>query len=479
MSRRTGRFNSAAFYKRGGGRRPYIDDRDAAHRVAEVRAMNPSSTELTQKVAAQATEIPAMYGRVDFSITPERFTVTPGDRTHLAPAYLPRRPELLANAELVARIKAYTMIGDIVADAYTALMPQHGARGLITMLTEACDHGVENVPSAPPELVRFIEAMERVPPWVDLKLVEEGARIERNAYAHRAPFVVRGGFIATFMNKYTALPMALTGALSNETAGRRVKETATFFTTSVLPGALDRHGAGFKAAAMVRLMHSMVRFNALRHGDRWDVRTYGIPIPQVDQMPVGYFQTFVLAKKALREGRTSFRPDVRARVELARYQCFLLGLPEELLPATPRDVVDVLLTRHATLRQEFDDTCRALVGATMAADLTPDDSWPGRVHAWLERGSSKMFFIATALRGDRRKAADFGVTLGPSDYVGAAVAGIWTSAQMLAYATAARIPALRDAADRSLVRKLTRVLASYGHAELTTRGDKYRPAHAA
>jgi ER-bound oxygenase mpaB/B'/Rubber oxygenase, catalytic domain len=471
-------FNLAAFYKRGEACQPYIDHRDAALRVREVRAMNPLITELTQKAAAQAAEIPAMYGRVDFSITPKRFTVARGDQTHLAPEFVPRRPELLANEELVARIKAYTMIGDVVADAYTALMPQHGAKRLITMLEEACEHGVESVPSAPPELVRFIEAMERVPPWLDMKLVEEGARIERNTYAHRAPFVMRGGFIATFMNKYTALPMAMTGTLSNKTAGRRVKETATFFTTSVLPGALDRHGAGFKAAAMVRLMHSMVRFNVLRHGDRWNVRTYGIPIPQVDQMPVGYFPTFVLAKKALREGRTSFTPDVRARVEFARCQCFLLGLPEELLPTTPKDVVDVLLTRHATLRQEFDDTCRELVRATMEADLTPDDSLPGRVHAWLERGFGKAFFIATSMRGDKRAAAELGVKLGLSDYVGAAVAGILSNFQMKAYSIAARIPALRDAADRSLVRKLTRLLASYGHAEFTTNADKYRPAHA-
>jgi len=41
-------------------------------------------------------------------------------------------------------------------------------------------------------------------------------------------WAIRGGFVATFMNKYAALPMALTGTLSNATAGRRIKETATF-----------------------------------------------------------------------------------------------------------------------------------------------------------------------------------------------------------------------------------------------------------
>src|ERR1700689_310455 len=307
--------------------------------------MNGLINELTETIAAQAAQIPSIYGRVDFSITPERFAAEPGDQTELAPEFSARRPELLANAQQVARIKAYTMHGDPVADAYAALTPGHGFHGLIVMLQDACDHGVENVPSAPPELVRFIREMERFPAWLDMKLIEEGARAERNAYAHRAPFIIRGGFIGTFMNKYTALPMALTGALSNKTAARRVKETATFFTTTVIPGALDRHGAGFKSAAMVRLMHSMVRFNVLTRGNQWDVKTYGVPIPQIDQMPVALMPIFPLAQKALRKGRTTFTPAERARVDLARYRGYLLGLPRELLADTPQSSPEIMLTR--------------------------------------------------------------------------------------------------------------------------------------
>src|SRR6202167_854581 len=123
--------------------------------------MNTSITELTAADAGQATQIPAMYGRVDFSITPERFTVEPGDETELAPEYAARRPELLANKERVALIKAYTMHGDPLADAYAALIPQHGFQQLVTMLTEVCDRGLESVPAAPPELVRFIADMEQ------------------------------------------------------------------------------------------------------------------------------------------------------------------------------------------------------------------------------------------------------------------------------------------------------------------------------
>ena len=437
---------------------------------------NPT-TELPELLATEAAQIPSIYGRLDLSITPERFTVEPDALNELGPEFSQLRPELLANEELVARIKGYTMRGDPVADAYAALIPKHGFHRLVTMLEEACDRGLENVLSAPAELVQFIGAMEQFPAWLDPKLIEEGARMERSAYAHRAPFVVRGGFIGTFMNKYSALPMALTGALSTKTAARRVKETATFFTTTVIPGALDRHGVGFKSAAMVRLMHSMVRFNVLTRGNQWDVRTYGVPIPQIDQMPVALMPIFPLAQKALRKGRTTFTPAERARVDLARYRGYLLGLPQELLGDTPKSIVDIMLTRFATLRKGFDDTCAGLVAATMAADLTPNHSLSSRVNAWMERGFSKLFFVTKSMRGDKHAAAGVGVRLGVADYLGAAAAAILIASRMTAYSIAARIPVISVVADRSLVRKLTRQLARYGHAEFRTNADAYRPAH--
>lgn len=429
-----------------------------------------------QNVASQATEIPALYGRVNFSTTPERFGAGPDDQTELAPEFAARRPELLANQEIVALIKAYTMHGDPLADAYAALLPHFGFQRLAAMLEEACDRGPEAIPSAPPELARLIRAMEQLPTWLQPKLIEEGARIERNAFAHRTPFIIRGGLIGTFMNKYSALPMALTGALSSKSAAHRIKETATFFTTTVLPGVLDRHGASFKTAAMVRLMHSMVRFNLLTHGNQWDVTIYGVPIPQVDQMPVALLSSFPLALQALRDSRTAFRPAERARVELGRYRGFLLGLPGELLADTPRGIADLMLTRFATLRKGFDETCAALVAATMSADLMPDHSFSSRVNAWMEQGSSKLFFVKRSVRGDSKAAAAVGVRPGIADYLGAGTAAILINSKMGAYKLAAHTPGLREAADRALIRKLKTQIGRYGHAEFRTNADSYRPA---
>jgi len=440
--------------------------------------MSTPTAELKERVASQAARIPAMYGAVDFSITPERFTLDADVESELAPEYLQRRAELLANGERVALIKAYTMHGDPVADAYAALIPQYGFQRLVTLLKEACDRGVENLASAPQELVSFIHAMEHFPAWLDKTLIDRGAQLERNAYAHRAPFIIRGALLATFMNKYAALPMVMTGALSSKSAAHRVNETAIFFTETVMPDVLDRHGAAFKDAAMVRLMHAMVRFNILSRGGRWDVKTYGIPIPQVDQMPAGLMSIFIIAQKALHRGRTAFTPAERAHVEIARYRCFLLGLRQDLLADTPQAIVELLLTRHATLRKGFDDNCAALVHAMLTADLTSDRSLRGRLHTWLERGFAKVYFVGNLIRGGKTAAAKVGVDVGLADYLAAAVAGFSIAASMAAYGIAARLPLLRDAADRSLIRKLRKQLQRYGQAQFTTNAQTYHPAHA-
>ncbi|MBP7705377.1 MAG: DUF2236 domain-containing protein [Caulobacter sp.] len=431
--------------------------------------------QLQAKVAGQKTALPALYAAVDFEATPERFNddPVPLDAEGKAAA---ERARMLADPEKVARMRAYSMLGDVVADAYAALMPQHGFRNLIGMLTRACDQGLDAVPEAPPELVAFIRDMEHVPDWVDMKLVEEGARLDRNATANVAPFLIRGAFIATFMNKYAALPMALTGTLSNETSAKRVKETATFFATTVLPGALERHGPGFRAAAMVRLMHSMVRFNALR-SKAWDKSTFGIPIPQVDQMPAGLIPIFVLSYALIAKGKTEFTPEQRARVELARYRCYLLGLPEELLPDTPQGIVDVMNLRDQTLRKGFDDrTCGVLLRATLDAYLPKTDNLPNRVFNTIERGFSKVFFVRTFLKGDQAKARSMGVVLTPADKLFFLGSAIFVGLRAKAYALAMRTPGLRDVADRILVRKIHRLLADYGHAEFTTDAAAYKPA---
>jgi hypothetical protein len=437
----------------------------------------PDIAAIAARVRSQAELLPALYGQIDFDTPPERFADGPDDRTELSDVRGKSRADYLADSELVARIREYSLLGDITGDAYAALMPQFGFRRLVDMLVEACDKGVDAVEGAPPELKALISEMERIPDWLDMKLVEQGAKAERNSAANISPFAIRGAFIATFLNKYSALPMALTGTLSHATAARRVKETATFFTTTVLPGALKRHGAGFKAAAMVRLMHSMVRANVLSRPGMWDAKVYGIPIPQLDQMPAGLIPIYFMSEKVLGQGRTSFNAEERAKVELARYRCYLLGLPEDLLADNPTDIVRIWCTRSATLRYEYDDAiCGGLLRATMEAELSKDRSLPGRVFRRLERSFARVFFVNTFLKGDEAAAATVGVPLTGKDKALYAATMAAIIGQTLGHKVASRLPVLGEVADQLLVSRLRRQLADYGHAEFTTDAAQYRPA---
>src|ERR1043165_5488896 len=126
--------------------------------------------ELRASVAAQRERNPAMYGHIDFSTTPERFCDDPAIPSLLETRGSGSRRRVLADTELLERMRAYTLLGGTVADPYAALTPQFGLRKLVQMLVDACDKGLEVVPDAPPELVAFIHEMERVPEWIDMSL---------------------------------------------------------------------------------------------------------------------------------------------------------------------------------------------------------------------------------------------------------------------------------------------------------------------
>lgn len=431
-----------------------------------------------ESVVQQKEAVPAIYGTVDFSILPERYLAEVQVSDRLPPRFRQYALSALSDPQRVEIIRNYTMMGDKVADAYAALIPEYGFRTLVAMLEDACDNGIASVPDAPRELVTFIHAMEATPDWVDMEMVEKGARQERIPLVTISPYAIRGAFIATFMNKYTALPMTMTGTLSDSKSARRVFETASFFTATAMPGALQRFGRGFKAAAKVRLMHSMVRYNIMRTGG-WDAATYGIPIPQVDQMPAGLIGIFLLSFKLLAKGRTVFTPAERERVEMARYRCFLLGLPQELLGETPQEIVDLMMARTLSLKEEFDDdTCGVLVRGTMEAELFVDPSLRGRMHCWMERGFSKFFLIRNFCNGKVDRAQEMGISYRFEDKLAAVITLGVILASSTYYTIGMRIPGLRTLLDKQLVAKIARLLESYGHADFITDATQYKLAPA-
>jgi hypothetical protein len=430
--------------------------------------------ELAQRVRSQRDLQPGLYGDFDFDRQPDRLATEP-DVDSALPTWVADRAPILEDDRVVELMSTATLLGDVVADPYAALMTTHSVAHLIDMLKTACRQGLEAVPDAPEELASFIGAMEATPEWIDFDRVREGARQERIPAALLAPFITRGAFIATFTNTYAALPMALTGALSGKRAARRVNETASFFAVTTLPGALDRYGPGFEAAAMVRLMHSMVRYNALKKSDKWNTAIYGMPVPQVDQMPAGMIGQYLLARKARKEGRKKFSAEERAVVEFARYRCFLLGLPQELLPAEPADIIHVMHARSALLRHGFDSICSELVRGTMDAYLRPNTTLFDRCAEAVEKSFSKLTFVRTFCGGDRDTAEAMGVSLDPMDLMRVALTAPFIIGRFTAVSHASRIPVLRDITDAYVIGLLKLRLATYGKPEFTSDAAHYTP----
>jgi len=162
---------------------------------------------------------------------------------------------------------------------------------------------------------------------------------------------------------------------------------------------------------MVRLMHSMVVFQRpeeIRQMGHSHLRHAGAAGPtrcRRNDRPVP-----VAARRANR-GRTEFTAEERAVVEFARYRCFLLGLPEELLPAEPNDIIHVMHARSALLRHGFDSICGELVRGTMSAYLRPGTSVFDRCADAVEKSFSKLTFVRTFCNGDREIAEAMGVTV--------------------------------------------------------------------
>jgi hypothetical protein len=130
-----------------------------------------------------------------------------------------------------------------------------------------------------------------------------------------------------------------------------------------------------------------------------------------------------------------------------------------------------------TLRKGFDDaTCGELTRATLAAYLPPDQSLGSRIFDRIERRFSKIFFLQAFLNGDTAKAKEMGVKITAADWATFVACGAFIGVRKGLYGIACRLPGVEKMADRMLVRKLERMLASYGHAAHTTDAAAYRPA---
>lgn len=147
------------------------------------------------------------------------------------------------------------------------------------------------------------------------------------------------------------------------------------------------------------------------------------------------------------------------------------------MPTSMTEIVDLMNTRAAMLRDDFDDaTCGAMVRATMAAYLRPTETRWNRMADAVERSYSRAAFIRAYCSGDRAAAKAMGVTIGVNDYLRIAVTAPFVIGRLLVVERANRFPLLRRITDGYVIRVLNQRLVNYGQPEFTSDASQYTPA---
>jgi len=415
----------------------------------------------------QKTIAPAVYGELDLDCTPERFRTKLGENSIVKDN--PRIQALLADTDKVEFFRQLTLMGDPLADAFAARIPEMGYKKARAMLDKAAEKGIDTVPDAPKELVDLMRSVETVPDWVDWTKIEKASENARLLTALAGEAIIRVAFMMTYVNGYQGLPMVITGALTSDSAAKRMKETISTFKLATLPGALRRGGEAYQSAVKVRVMHAMVRTSLLKRQQVWDFNVYGTPIPQVDQMGAALGFNYMMSLHALKNGG-KFTEYETCAVEQARYLAHLLGMHDQFLSNDPKQIVETWNLCQATLRHKHDERGRDLNSATVNAYRRKGKHWYDRLIHKLDVQSTR--FMYTKMVG-KRTAEAMGVHSPPSDALSFAALFTPIGVGFGALTGLKKIATSRTLIDRYAIAAIQRQLAKEGEAEYRTNAAEY------
>lgn len=364
---------------------------------------------------------PEIYAKLDLDSAPERFRGEMGDDQlegvvrSVNPKYLKR---FLQDKDEVELYRQLTLMGDPIADAFAVKAHELGFKKSRVMLEKALDEGIESVPDAPEELVALIRDMEKVPEWLDFEKIDRYFDRTRMVSTIVTEPLIRMAFMMTYVNGYQGLPMIMTGTLSSESAAKRMKETTSTLRMATLPGALRRDGVAFRSAAMVRVMHAMVRMSMLKNKKEWDFDVYGVPIPQVDQMGASLLQNYFTAIISHKLNKP-FTRNQKDSIDAWRYLAYLLGLHDYFLSDDREEILKAWSMLTATLRGKYDPRAKELNLATLHAYTRAGNSlWDKFMHAVDVKNTR---FVYSKLIVGEKTAKKMGVEVKHSDVFATAI----------------------------------------------------------
>ncbi len=293
------------------------------------------------------------------------------------------------------RLAPYLMRTDPLADDVVSAMTELPTGVGWQQVDRALASGIESVPDAHPAIVSLLRSLDRVPPWVDWRVLDKGGEV-----------LLRSGYFGGLVLGVLALPygyaspggnkpLAFSGRLTQH-APRRLGETGRFVQAVAMPGGLQRKSDGFAITVKVRLMHAKVR-RLLWDSGRWDAGAWGEPINQHDMVA-----TTMLFSVTVLDGlrKLGFRIDKReadAYVQLWKYAGWLIGVDLELLPSTEEEAWTFSKLILAT-QGEADADSRSLTKALLEVGTTAATTPQEKRRA--ERIAPITRTISRALMGD-------------------------------------------------------------------------------
>jgi len=201
---------------------------------------------------------------------------------------------------------------------------------------QALTHGLGSVQDAPPALREFFEHLECTPDWLDMELVNEGARVYRRLGRNASDVLLQLALIGGYRFGGPTELLVATGGLSGDTTMRRLGETQKWGIAVSQHDAMLRDGEGWQLTVHVRLMHALVN-NRFSEPGLWDTAYWGRPINASDQAAtLGLFDgALLLGARAL--GVRFSRHDSNAVMHLWKYIGWLIGVEEDWLVDTERE----------------------------------------------------------------------------------------------------------------------------------------------
>jgi hypothetical protein len=266
----------------------------------------------------------------------------------------------------IDRLGAYLLRVDPLADAAIDAidgMPAGAGWGLVR---RALEHGIASVPEAPAAVRTLLHEVERVPVWVDWDAVDRGGAVLLRAGALGGIVLGVKSLVMGYASPGGNKPLVFSGRLESQ-VGRRLAETTRFVQSTITPGGMRPHAAGWRITVNVRLIHAQVRRMILRSG-RWDAGAWGAPINQHDQLGTSLLFSVIVLEGLRQLGVRIPAADAEAYMHLWRWSSWLMGVDPELVPATEGEA-HTLGEVIAAMQGPPDDDSRNLTRALLEAPL--------------------------------------------------------------------------------------------------------------